>query len=191
MDDANTDVISQRSITGGPVFHFNESYLKYFGVEWEFNAKYEEIAGPSQYRRSRSHDRLGVFISLFMIVLCWIVLSRSQELHFEADGLRWFIRTFGEFVAVPIAICIWAYFVSRKEYTVVPAKNGNVLIAKDKKHDAIIERLQAERLKRLRSLSEPDPANSPQEELAKLKWLHDEGAISESEYTYRCSQVPA
>ena len=85
--------------------------------------------------------------------------------------------------------CGTIYFITHKEYTVIPTRNGNILVVTDKQHDSVIKKIQTERLKSLRLLSAPEPANSPNEELAKLKWLHEEGAITKDEFTRLCSEV--
>jgi hypothetical protein len=64
-----------------------------------------------------------------------------------------------------------------------------MMVCRDKQHDDFLQRLQSGRLKGLRSLSAPNPANSPTEELAKLKFLRDEGAITDDEYKHLSAQV--
>lgn len=82
------------------------------------------------------------------------------------------------------------HYLTHKEFTVIPARNGGILVVRDKQHDILINKLQAARLKSLRVLAAPDTANSPDEELAKLQWLRDEGAITAEECARLCSQTP-
>jgi hypothetical protein len=191
VNDTNETIIDQHSFAGGPVFRFYERHLEYSGNEWDFKAKYQDIAGPSQYFRRATSDRLAVFTLAYLLVLALVLLQTraGQYPQYGWEGLR-AVGTFaGIFIGVLIAICGSIYCLTHKDYTIVPARNGNILVVRDKQHDAIIEKLQTERLKSLRLLSAPDLANSPSEELAKLNWLRDEGAITEEEYQHLCSQI--
>jgi hypothetical protein len=174
MNAKNENVISHRSILGGPTFSFDGHHVDYLGIEWSFKAKYDAIGGPSQYRRIQTSD-VPAICALIYIILLANVLLWTRSSHYPAYGPEaW--RVYGTFaiifIGAAIVVCGSLYYVRHKEYTVVPSRNGNILVIRDKKHDAIIERLQAERLKSLRRLSVADPANSPNEELVKLKWLH-------------------
>ena len=191
MNDTNETIIDQRSFAGGSVFRFCEHHLEYSGSEWDFKAKYEDMVGPSQYFRRATSDRPTAFTFLYLLVLALVLLQTraGQYPQYGLEGLR-AVGTFaGIFIGVLIAICGSIYYLTHKDYTIVPARNGNIMVVRDKQHDAIIEKLQTERLKSLRLLSAPDLANSPSEELAKLNWLRDEGAITEEEYQHLCSQI--
>ena len=184
-------VISQRSIAGGPRFHFHDGHLAYFGFEWDFKAKYEGIAGPSQYRRSTTQDWLLKIAWVYLLLLALMLLVRDHGPHYGAEGLQRLLWSAGGFACIAAPICGALYYLTHMEFTVIPTRNGNILVVRDKEHDAIIAKLQAERLESLRRLSAPDPAYSPPEELAKLKWLQDEGAITADEYTRLSAQVAA
>jgi hypothetical protein len=184
MQGEGATVIRQRSIVGGPTFHFHAEHLDYCGIECGFRTKYEDIPGPGHYRRIKTSDRLVQFTAAYFAFLLLVLILRDQHPHIGPEGWHWFVRVVGGFVAVAAAICGALYWAMHKEYTVVPARNGGILVVRDRQHDVIIAKLQACRLDGLRRLAAPDPANSPEEELAKLKWLRDEGAISDDEYRH-------
>jgi hypothetical protein len=186
---ACTDFISQRSIAGGPVFQFNDGYLEYTGFEWQFKTRYEDIAGPSQYRRTQTKDLVPVGTFFYLIFLAWVLLYREHFPHYAMEGLHWFVRPAIILVAVLAAVCGPLYYLTHKRFTVIPTRSGNVFVVRDKQHDVIVKKIQAARLNRLRQLSAPDPANSPEEELAKLELLRDEGAITNDEYARLASQI--
>jgi hypothetical protein len=179
-------------MTGGPAFRFNEHHLDYFGTEWDFRAKYEEIAGPSQYRRNNTSDRLTTFVFIYLMCLGMVLLLHpGHSPQYGMEGLRAVGTFMGIFIGVVTVICGSLYYLIHKEYTVVPTRNGNLMIVRDKRHDAVLHALQAARLKSLRALAAPDPANSPKEELVKLTWLRDEGAITEDEYAHLSARIAA
>jgi hypothetical protein len=184
-------IISQRSMAGGPAFRFNEHHLDYFGTDWDFRAKYEDIAGPSQHRRSKTSDRPTSFVFGYLMCLGVVLLSRGHYPQYGLEGLR-AVGTFaGIFTGIVVVICSAMHYLAHKEYTMIPTRNGHLMVVKDKRHDAILHALQAARLKSLRALSAPDPANSSKEELAKLIWLRDEGAITTDEYTHLSARLSA
>jgi len=197
MNATNENTVDQRSLTGGPLFRFCERHLEYFGGEWAFKARYEDIAGPSQYLRGATADwptRLAFF---YLLILGLVLLqTRSgQYPQYGSEGLR-AVGTFaGIFIGVLIAVCGSVYYLTHKEYTIIPVRIGgeraHILVLRNQQHDTIIHKLQTERLKSLRLLSAPDPANSPNEELAKLTRLRDEGAITEDEFRQLSSALAA
>ncbi|HUI98042.1 MAG TPA: SHOCT domain-containing protein [Xanthobacteraceae bacterium] len=182
-------IVSQRSIAGGATFRFNERHLDYFGREWDFKAKYEEIVGPAHYRRSKTPDRPATLALMYLSGLAVVLLLRDHQPHYGPEGWHWFMRAVGGFIAVAVAICATIRYATHQEYTLVPTRSGNIVVVKGKQHDAIIAKLQACRLDGLRRLAAPNSANSPGEELAKLKWLRDEGAISDADFQQRCAAV--
>jgi len=192
VNDTNETIIDQRSFAGGPVFRFYERHLEYSGNEWDFKAKYQDIAGPSQYFRRATSDRPAVFTLVYLLVLALVLLQTraGQYPQYGWEGLRAVGAFAGIFIGVSdrdlrvdlLSDAQGLYDCSRTE-------RQHLLVVRDKQHDAIIEKLQTERLKSLRLLSAPDLANSPSEELAKLNWLRDEGAITEEEYQHLCSQI--
>ena len=182
MPIASAEIISQRSIAGGPVFHFNDSYLEYLGIEWDFKTKYENIAGPTDYRRTQTRDWLPVGALFYLVFLAWVLVYREHFPHYAMEGLHWLIPRAIGLLAVLAVVCGPLYYLTHKRFTVIPSRGGNIFVIRDNQHDAIIEKIQAARLHRLRQLSVPDPANSPEEELAKLEFLRDEGAISGDEH---------
>src|SRR5262249_44001984 len=127
----------------------------------------------------------------YLLVLGLVVLLRQHGPQYGPEA--WYLvgRWFLGLIATIAVVCGSLYYLMHKDYTVIASSNGNILVVKDKLHDAVIERLQACRVKRLRQLSAPDPANSPDEELFKLKLLLDEGAIAQDEYVELCSRVRA
>lgn len=193
MNGANETIIDQRSFVGGPVFRFCERHLEYDGTQFAFKIKYEDIAGPAQYLRGATSDWLPRFACIYLLILALVLLETraGQYPRYGIEGLRVVGAFGGIFIGILIAICGSLYYLTHKEFTIIPARNGNLLVVRDKQHDTIMEKLQTERLKSLRLLSAPDPANSPNEELAKLKWLQDEGAITEDEYRQLCPQSAA
>jgi hypothetical protein len=191
LSDEPDNTISQRRIGGGPLFRFLDDHLAYCGVEWDFKVRYENIVSPSHYRRSKTSDRLASIAFLYLMVLGLVILWRNPGPQYGLEGLYMVARWFGGLISAIIVICGSLYLAMHREYTVIATTNGNILVIKDKLHDAIIERLRVCRLKRLRELSAPDPANSPNEELAKFKWLQDEGAITREEYAELCARVEA
>ena len=185
------DFMSQRSLAGGPVFRFHDRYLEYCGIDRDFKVKYQDMVGPSQYRRGRSSNLPKKLAFFYLILFALVMVYRDPGPHYGPEGWHWLLRSAGVFFAVLVAVGVLLHYLTHREYTVVPCRSGNVLIVRDKRHDAIVQRLQAERLKALRLLSAPDPANSPEEEAAKLKWLREEGAISEDEYQHLHAQEAA
>jgi hypothetical protein len=189
LSDEPENTISQRRIGGGPLFRFGDDHLTYCGVEWDFKIRYENIVSPSHYRRSKTPDRFVTAALLYLLVLNLVILWRDHEPQYGPEAWYMVVRWFGGLVGAIIVICGSLYFAMHREYTVIATTSGNILVIRDKLHDAVIERLRICRLKRLRKLSAPDLANSLKEELAKLKWLQDEGAITHDEYAELCARV--
>jgi hypothetical protein len=191
MGRADGNIISQCSVRGGPRFQFNESHLGYFGILQDFKVKYEEIAGPSQYQRRKSSDLVVRLAFGYLILFASVMMYRDHGLYQGWDGFYRMVHASIIFIAILVGVLAPLHFLTHKEYTVIPTRSGKMLVLRDRRHDAVVERLQAERLRSLRALSEPNPANSPAEELGKLKWLRDEGAITEAEYLLLCSRAAA
>jgi hypothetical protein len=189
VTDATTDTVSQRTLAGGPQFRFHADHLEYFGIDRDFRTRYEHISGPGGYRRQKTSDKLTTFVSAYLIFLFLAILFRDPNPHYGAEGLSWAVRALGGVIAAVAAICVPLHYLTHKEFTVIPARNGGLLVVRDKQHDAIISKLQAARLKSLRALAAPDPANSPDEELAKLRLLREEGAITDEECLRLSSQI--
>ncbi len=191
MDNENTSTVKQRSYFQMLTFRFNERYLEYFGVEWDFKCRYEDIAEPSQYKRTKTSDRPVTFAFVFLIAVGLALLSRDHGPHYGLEGWNRLVNGLVIFIGVIIAVCVPFYLVTHKEYTIIPTKNGSLLIVRNKQHDAIVQKIQSARLIGLRLLAAPNPANSPNEELLKLKWLRGQGAITNEEYGQHCSQITA
>jgi len=186
---ADENVIRQKSIAGGPAFKFHERHLEYSGAGWGFRARYEDIAGPGHYLRTQTGGRLVGFAFVYVIAVAGILVYREHFPFYAIEGIPWVVRSVGALIAGLIVVCGLLYWLMYKEFTVVPARNGNILIVRDKSHDSIVVKIQAARMESLRRLAVADPANSPEEEVLKLKWLRDEHAITGDEYASLCSQV--
>jgi hypothetical protein len=187
----NTETISQWSIAGGPVFQFNDSYLEYCGIEWQFKIRYEDILGPGHYRRVQTKDRLVIATFFYLIFLAWILVYREHFPYYAMEGLQWFEAPVIALVAVVTVVCGPLYYLTHKRLTLIPTMSGNIFVVLDRQHDAIIEKIQVARLSKLRQLSAPEPQNSTDEELAKLEFLRQEGAISDDECVRLASQLRA
>lgn len=79
MNDGTTEIVSQRSLIGGPQFRFHEQYLEYFGLDWDFRTRYEHISGPSGYRRQKTSDRLTTLVFAYLCLLFLAILLRDQH----------------------------------------------------------------------------------------------------------------
>jgi hypothetical protein len=128
VTDENT--IDQRSIIRGPMFQFNKDYLGYFGIEFDFKVRYADIAGPSQYRRIKTPDRLTSFALLFFSALAveLLLLHSGDYPQYGAEAWRAAGVICGTFLGIAGAICGTIYFITHKEYTVIPTRNGNILV---------------------------------------------------------------
>lgn len=90
-------------------------------------------------------------------------------------------------------ICLaWSHF-TKVKYTVFQAPSGNVFIIQDDKtHDKIIKELMTRRKVQLRSwYDNVDTNKTAESELAKFKWLQDQGVLTKEETAQRISQVNA
>ncbi len=189
--DADGEVMSQRHIfLAGAEFHFHPDHLDYRGVRWAFKVRYENVAGPNQYRRGPAESSYLPVVTTMSFLLLGAI---KFWLHPAAYGAAAILPTAAMLVAA-FGTAALAYVVnsysSRGEYTTIPSVAGNILVARGKDHDKIIGAVQARRLERLRAFTAPDPANSPQEEAAKIQWLLDEGAITQAEHDRLAAALP-
>lgn len=189
--DADSEVISQRRIfLAGAEFHFHPDYLDYRGIRWAFKVRYENVAGPNQYRRGPAESS---YFPIVMIISFLLLGAVKLWLHPATYGAAAIPPTAAMLLAA-FGTAILAYLVSsyssRGEYTTIPTVAGNILVARGKDHDKIVGAVQARRLERLRTFAASDPANSPQEEVAKFRWLLDEGAITQAEHDRLATALP-
>jgi hypothetical protein len=70
----------------------------------------------------------------------------------------------------------------KKEYTVLATPAGNLLIARDGKHDQIVRELQKRRVDALKKAAFVNPLAEHWREIKKFKWLRDEGIISDGDF---------
>jgi hypothetical protein len=110
---------------------------------------------------------------------------------FKYVGIVWLVIGGAESVmagrlsvwAIVGAIMLATHFFRIVRYSVLHSSEGRILVIRGAKHDTIIETIRANKRRVLREkLFFANAANPPERELAKYRYLRDEGAITNEEF---------
>ncbi len=120
--------------------------------------------------------------------MIWVVIGIVQiAARYAQEG-----RLQGSFWLVLGIGCLVVFRVARTAFTVHPAGDDQVATIRDKQHSTIVETLVTKRQERLaRALGDVDMSQDPDREIAKFKWLAEQGAISEQEAAEKIGVVLA
>jgi hypothetical protein len=80
-------------------------------------------------------------------------------------------------------LCVTLHFCSRTKYSLIPAAECNILVLRDKKHDSIMDALRDYRKNHFRKYIQIIPALSPRENLERLSWFNQQGAVTPEEFS--------
>jgi hypothetical protein len=180
--DAPVVFFRQRSLSTKLEFKFHPDYVEFYvaglrGNLTGFNLKYETLPNAFDYRTHRPKDQFVTFP--LTIVAAATLYELAIHPRDTASSIIGFMAVFG---AVLCAVGYGLRGLLKKEYTVLVTPAGRLLIAKDRKHDAIVKELASRRTAALRRAAVVDPQAPPWLEIKKFKWLRDEGIISEDDY---------
>lgn len=118
--------------------------------------------------------------------ILWVAIGVVQMLvwYSQSGVLRssfWFLLG---------VVCLGVYRLSSATYSVHDTPEGRIFVLRDRKHDRILEELDARRRHRLKDLhGEVNLTNGPDHEVAKFKWLADQGAITKEERDQKIAEV--
>jgi hypothetical protein len=95
----------------------------------------------------------------------------------------------GFWILLGLICLVWAHF-SKVKYSVYQAKDGNIFIIQDKKHDEIVNELNSRKKKQLLDwYGEVDPENDLENEVSKFKWLAEQNVITKEESEKKIAQA--
>lgn len=87
-------------------------------------------------------------------------------------------------------ICFIVYAVAKTRFTIIPTQSGKIFIIQNKQHAKILEEIEGRRKKQLYEwYGEIDFSNDPNKEIAKFKWLANQGIIDENEMRDKINQI--
>jgi hypothetical protein len=179
-------VIHQEAFRYDADFTFHARHLSFAtndGARAGFNVHYPACPLPNEYstllKRDTTAIRLTIGAGLLVgLALLYLYAENSydgiDDLAYLAKGALFF----------SLGLCAAAYAAhrwSRKKFTIIPTQKGAIRVLHDSQHDRILELIQQRRREALRSFAAIDSTKPPQEELRKMTWLKEQGAISEQE----------
>lgn len=83
-------------------------------------------------------------------------------------------------LVILLGLFLLNYF-SKRNFSLFTSSHGNILVLRDKNHDLIVDKINTHRLGALRKLATIDPFESPYQAWERIKWLNEQGAVTESE----------
>lgn len=177
----------QRSFSARTCFRFHPDYLEYSAKPkgepaYGFNVSYSSLPAEFDYKTFYPGAPIGP--ALFVLG----GLSLQTLYLYRHAPVEEIIVFFGGLALLAFAI---AALIARwqRNYTVLVAPTGNVLVFEGGQHDEIIRELQSRRLAALRDLLPIDPYADPWDEFKKLSFLHREGVITDEELATSWRQV--
>lgn len=180
-------VLEQKAWRTKILYRLFDTYVEYTiidsrGDKASFSAKYEELPSRFDYRTFEPKRPILAIQIVTLLALALILLLINPN---EALLLLGGVAVYGALViGITALLRRRPYF--RRLYTSLPTRNGKLLVLRDREHDRILHELEARRLKALRKFAMVDALNAPHAELKRLRWLREEGAITEEEFaSYR------
>ena len=186
---ADAPIVQRHGLVRPLKFCFAEDHLAYRGLTLAFKVRYEHIPSALHYTPTETKPAIVRAIPLYLVAVALVLLLRDHHPRYGSVGFEWFLKSMGAFVAVLVVTGIVLRRLFGGKGTLMETSSGKILVWKGRQHDEILQAIGTRRLAALRRLSAPDPANSPEEERRKLKWLFDEGAIDEEEFNRLRSQT--
>lgn len=160
-----------------------DAYVEYTiidsrGDKASFSAKYEELPSRFDYR---TFEPRRPILAIQLVTL--MALALMLMLIYPKDSLPLLggVAVYGAFV-VGLSALLRRRPYFRRLYTSLPSRNGKLLLLRNADHDKILHELETRRLRALRKFAMVDALNAPQAELKRLRWLKEEGAITEEEF---------
>lgn len=105
--------------------------------------------------------------------LAWIMLGAMFYLLHMGSPYLW--------LGLGIA-CIALHFLGVINYSVIPAKECNILVIRNKKHDQVMEALRNRKRNYYRQFVVLRPQLTPAENLENMTWMHENGVITAEEF---------
>lgn len=192
MSATTTVTLTQVQRFGRFDFHFNAEYLGYRSPHWQFNIKYVDLPSPTAHVQSRSPQRYTNMAMVYCITAALVLLLKDKQVHIGAEGFVWMLWAMGKFTLVTALLVGPIRWLEHRRSTLVPTAKGDVVVPHGANHDRILAELEAKRVASLRlALWAPDPANELHEEIAKYRWLLEQGAITQEECAQCCANAVA
>ncbi|MCJ8270611.1 MAG: hypothetical protein MJK04_14565 [Psychrosphaera sp.] len=157
-------------------FELKEDHFIYSSAdessETTFKYKYTDLPTKTDCIHHIEKNILFFFLSFSFFIGGFIQYLVYQ---FWKDEVRLSLVTIG------IVLVIMA-FKTRTRFTIFQTERGNILVIKDKEHDAIISQLYSRRSKiLLEAYGEIDVTASRSHEISKFEWLFEQEVINESQ----------
>ncbi len=144
-----------------------------------FDIYYGDIPKDRQELEERNewYRNVGIF---------WILIGVVQIIYryYETGAVKGSIwLTLG-------VVCFIVYAIAKTKFTIIPTPTGKIFIIQNKQHSKILEEIEGRRKKQLYEwYGEIDFSNDPNIEMAKFKWLADQGVIDENEMRGKINQI--
>jgi hypothetical protein len=177
--------ITQRRFTNRTEFDFGDESFEYKVKESNgsrsFTVDYLEFTRGSGTLEERNPWWRNAGLLWVVIGIVQMVMTYSQRGVFRPSF--WFLLGLA---------CLGVYKLSSAAYSVHDTSEGKLYVLRGREHDRILEELDARRKKRLRDLhGDVNLSNGPEREVAKFKWLADQGAITKDERDQKIAEVVA
>lgn len=200
-----TKTMSQKRQGAKLTFSFSEEKLTFTladtSGEKSFAVPYEAIDVFEPSTVTLQNLWLRRKLELYMALYFLITLS-IPVMHPNPNGTWRALFLYFASVLVPLIVAGVAYHLAAARNWFATkcsvfgisgvAASNKIMVIFDKNHAAIVELLKARWRERLRKLHAPvNPANPQKAELAKFKWLKENGVISEAEYLAATSEIAA
>jgi hypothetical protein len=172
--------ISQRKNSNKTHFDFGEQRLKY-GIQdssgkrtffLDYISIPREVSGELEERKSWFKFAGALWVTIGLVQLS--ILN-------PVSGAFWITVGLG---------CLGWYFYSRTHYLIFTTEQGQVYVIQDKKTDMILAEIDTRRKAQWKQMyGKVNKNGDPEEELARFKWLFEQGIISVVEFELAKNEI--
>lgn len=175
--------IKQKRFSNRTHFSFGEESLDHRIEDGSgsraFSVAYRDISRDRQTLEERNQWLGNVGLLWIVLGVVFTAMSYFGEGPFRVSYWLW------------IGLGCWGFYKFRRtRFTLVPTEKGNLCVIDDADGPGILQQIESRRAAGFRQYYDfLDPAETPQQQESRYRWLHREGALSEQELRQRLSMI--